>query len=157
VDVWRIVALAWLVPVSALARPWTGSTLALTLGPQVVGNHFGGEASLILFELNGHVTGGAGIAAGATSAGGYAEAEAILILTPHDDAAAKLGHEYPGLAFTAGGGPAVRWDGARGWQATVTGAIVFLPIMIVVRLEKLAGPPAVIGGVMLKLPVWMGL
>jgi hypothetical protein len=129
--------------------------VALTLGPQVVGERFGGEASLVLFELSGHVTGGAGIAAGATSAGGYAEVEAILILTPHDDDAAKLGHEYPGLVFTAGAGPAARWDGAHGWQATVAGALVFLPVMIVVRLEKFAGAPALIGGVMLKLPVWM--
>jgi hypothetical protein len=127
----------------------------LTLGPQWVARRWGGEASLLKVEFSGHVTGGAGIVLGADQRGPYAEGEAILILTPHNELAAKLGHEYPMFFFTLGAGPVVRWaDGGRGWQATLSGALMFLPLMFVARAERFAGTAAVLnGGLMLKLPI----
>jgi hypothetical protein len=138
---------------SAGVRQW--ETLAL-VGPQV-GDHLGVEASLVRYTLSGHVTGGGGGACGVTTGGAYCEAEGVLILTPHSDALAKLGEEYPLLAFTAGVGPALRFgDGAAGVQATFSATLLLLPVQIFVRPQKFRGQTGVVieSGLMLKLPVW---
>jgi hypothetical protein len=131
---------------------------ALVLGGQwMAPRSVGVEASLLRATLDGHATGAGGGVLGLHTAGAYLEAEACLVLTPHNDLAAKLGHEYPMFFITAGAGPAVRWsDGAVGLQTTVSLTFMIFP-QIFFRHQVWRGDrPVTTGGMMIKLPVPVG-
>jgi hypothetical protein len=117
---------------------------------------FGGELSVLRFDSSGRVLeGGYGLVAGGTEGTGYFEAEGVLTVTPRSNGAPDI-WIFKTL-LTASAGPVVRWrGGVLGVQATVSAAVMFVPIIVFVRPRMFLDESGadVVFGAMFKIPLW---